>query len=129
MAARNAADELAWEMLVQLFDPTRIALESVSSHSLASEVMTATEKAAPDLLCVVSMPPGGLAQARYICRRIRARMPNVRILVFRPGAHETTRQASEKLIEDDGANSVAYSFEDALTKAEQQLAMRSPTPA
>ena len=129
VAARNAADELAWEMLVQLFDPTRIALESVSSHSLASEVMTATEKAAPDLLCVVSMPPGGLAQARYICRRIRARMPNVRILVFRPGAHETTRQASEKLIEDDGANSVAYSFEDALTKAEQQLAMRSPTPA
>jgi hypothetical protein len=125
--AHNATDELIWEMLVQLFDPARFGCESVGSDSLASEVSAAAEERAPDLMCVVSSPPGGLAQARYICRRIRARLPEIRILVFRPGIPEGARHSAEKLLED-GANSVAFSFEDALIQVEQQLAMR-PSPA
>jgi hypothetical protein len=125
--AHNATDELIWEMLVQLFDPARFACESVGSDSLASEVSAAAERRAPDLMCVVSSPPGGLAQTRYICRRIRARLPDIRILVFRPGVPEGGRHGADKLLED-GANSVAFSFEDALIQVEQQLAMR-PSPA
>lgn len=125
--AHNATDELVWEMLVQLFDPARIACESVSSDSLASEVTAAAEDRAPDLMCVVSSPPGGLAQTRYICRRIRARLPDIRILVFRPGVPEGARHGAEKLLED-GANGVAFSFEDALIQVEQQLAMRPSPP-
>jgi hypothetical protein len=121
--AHNATDELIWEMLVQLFDPARIACESVGSDSLASEVSAAAEQRAPDLMCVVSSPPGGLAQTRYICRRIRERLPDIRILVFRPGVPEGARHSTEKLLED-GANSVALSFEEVLIKIDQQLAVR-----
>ena len=121
--ARNMTDELIWEMLVQLLDLTRIDVESVGSDSLASEATAAAAQRTPDLICVVSTPPGGLAHTRYICRRLRARLPNVRILVFRPGVPEGDRHGAEKLI-DDGANGVAFSFADALTKAEQQLSMR-----
>jgi predicted PurR-regulated permease PerM len=128
VAARNATDELICEMLAQLFDPARIAFQSVSSDSLASEVTAAAEERAPDLICLVSTPPGGSAQARYICRRIRARLPNSRILVFRPGIPEGARHGTEKLIEEN-ANGVAFSFEEALTKAEQQVALRQAIPA
>jgi len=125
--AHNATDELLWEMLVQLLDPTRISCGSVGSDSLASEVSVAAEQHAPDLMCVVSSPPGGLAQTRYICRRLRARLPDIRILVFRPGMPEGARHLAEKLIED-GANAVAFSFEDALAQVQQQLAMRPSLP-
>ena len=125
--AHNATDELVWEMLVQLFDPARIACESVGSDTLASEVSAAAENRSPDLMCVVSSPPGGLAQTRYVCRRIRARLPDIRILVFRACVPEGARHGAEKLLED-GANSIAFSFQDALIQVEQQLAMR-PSPA
>jgi predicted PurR-regulated permease PerM len=127
VAVHNATDELMWELLVQLLDPATISSETVGSASLASEVSVAAQLHAPDLMCVVSSPPGGLAQTRYICRRLRARLPDVRILVFRPGMPEGARHLAEKLVED-GANGIAYSFEDAVVQVQQQLAMRPSLP-
>src|SRR6185437_15839810 len=90
VSARTVTDETIWEMLAQLVDPAKVQLESVGSSYLASDV-TAGEPAGaspdlPDLVCVISVPPGGLAQARYICRRLRAKLPRTPILVIRPGA-------------------------------------------
>jgi hypothetical protein len=65
-----------------LMAPSRIAIEVASREGGASGSCTTddwssapAEESPPDLLCVLSIPPGGLAQARYICRRLRAKLP------------------------------------------------------
>src|SRR5207302_388842 len=83
VSARTVTDETIWEMLAQLFDVEEVQLESVGSSYLASETTAAASmdisSDLPDLVCVISVPPGGLAQARYICRRLRAKLPKTPI--------------------------------------------------
>jgi proteasome lid subunit RPN8/RPN11 len=120
VSARTVTDETIWEMLSQLFDAKKVAVESVGSAYLASEVTAVAERQPPDLVCVISIPPGGLAQARYICRRLRAKLPLTPILVIRPGVQANRKQSAQRLTED-GANQVCFTLEDARTAAEQQL--------
>jgi predicted PurR-regulated permease PerM len=122
VSARSVTDETIWEMLAQLFDPTKVQMESVGSAYLGSEVTAAAEKEQPDLVCVISIPPGGLAQARYICRRLRAKLPKTPILVIRPGVQANGKESALRLTED-GASQVCFTLEDAHTAAEQQLVM------
>ena len=127
ISARNVGDEIVWEMLAQLFDPRKVHLESAGSAYLASEVAAVAEDRRPDVVCVIATPPGGLAQARYICRRLRAKLPDTPIVVIRPGVPPTARENARRLIAD-GATAVAFSIEEGHTTTEGQLAIR-PTPA
>jgi predicted PurR-regulated permease PerM len=127
VSARSATDELIWEMLAQLFDPTRVAVESVGSAYLASEVIVAAETQLPDLVCIISIPPGGLAQARYICKRIRAKLPDTQILVIRPGIQANGQESAQKLTED-GASGVVFTLQEAHSKAEQLLSTSQTNP-
>jgi hypothetical protein len=118
VSARTVTDETIWEMLAQLFDPQQVQLESVGSSYLGSELPTGESGGvsadAPDLVCVISVPPGGLAQARYICRRLRAKLPNTPLVVIRPGGQANAQESSQRLIED-GARQVCFTLESART--------------
>jgi hypothetical protein len=124
VSARTVTDEAIWEMLAQLFDAETVQLESVGSSYLASEATAASSadivSGSPDLVCVISVPPGGLAQARYICRRLRAKLPETPILVIRPGAQARGEESSRRLIED-GARHVCFTLEEARTIVERQV--------
>jgi hypothetical protein len=37
------------------------------------------------MICIAAVPPGGLAQTRYLCNRMRARFLNLKIAVGRWG--------------------------------------------
>ncbi|MEA2700387.1 MAG: hypothetical protein QOI66_4658 [Myxococcales bacterium] len=120
VSSRSATDETIWSMLSQLFDPTKVQLESVGSAYLASEGPATEEGALPDLMCVIAIPPGGLTQARYICRRLRAKFATTPILVIRPGLQADAKESAGRLIED-GASQVCFTVAEAHTVAEQYL--------
>lgn len=82
---RDRADELALGMLGQLVDQTRVELETASAAALTSEVVALVETVRPAVVCLALLPPGGLAQARYVLKRLRARYPDQKILVGRWG--------------------------------------------
>src|SRR5262249_45727747 len=46
----------------------------------------------PALVLVGSVGPGGLTEARYLCRRLRARFPGVQVLVGRWGRRRAGRE-------------------------------------
>ena len=120
VSARTVTDETIWEMLAQLFDPARVVVESVGSAYLASDPTAGVSADSADLVCVISIPPGGLTQARYLCRRLRAKLPTTPILVIRPGAQANGQESAQRLTED-GARQVCFTIEDARTVVEQQL--------
>jgi len=83
--AQDEADELALLMFRQLLDSTRYEVEIMSDAMLTAEVVARIGEKSPAMICIAALTPGGLAQTRYLCKRLRARFPNVKIAVGRWG--------------------------------------------
>ena len=119
--ARNAGDELLLELFTQRLPPARFTSSSVGAEALASEAVSSISEAAGiDLVCITSLPPGGLAQVKYLCKRLRARRPELFILVLRAGVPPELR-ASILSLTDDGASSVAFTLVEAVDVAQGLL--------
>jgi predicted PurR-regulated permease PerM len=86
--AQDEADELALAMFCQVLDPLKCAIEASSAHRLSSEVVSLVAEKNPAVLCIAALAPEGLAQTRYLCKRLRTRFPTLQILVGRWGAGE-----------------------------------------
>ncbi len=84
-SAQDEADELALLMFRQLLDSSRYEVEIISNAVLTSEVVALIGEKSPAMICIAAIIPGGLAQARYLCKRLRARFPNLKIVVGRWG--------------------------------------------
>ena len=83
--AHDEADELALLMIRQLLDSTRYEVEIMSAAMLTAEVVALIGEKNPAVICISAVGPGGLAQTRYLCKRLRARFPNLKIAVGRWG--------------------------------------------
>ena len=66
---------LALEMLRQLLDPARWEVEVLSLEMLSAELVALAGEKEPAVVCIGALPPGGLAHTRYLCKRLRARLP------------------------------------------------------
>ncbi len=84
-AAGDEADEIALAMLRQLLIPTDCAFEPISAHALSGEVVMLAADQKPRLLVIAALSPGALDQTRHLCKRLRARFPDIKILVGRWG--------------------------------------------
>jgi hypothetical protein len=72
---------LALGLFRELLDPARWEVTALTPDTLSSELLEAVERTRPAVLCVASLPPGGLAHTRYLCKRLRQRFPDLKILV------------------------------------------------
>jgi hypothetical protein len=97
--ARDAADEVALEMFRQLLDADRWHVDIASTEMLSAEMIAQAHRDQPALVCISALPPSGLAQARYLCKRLRAKLPETRILVGRWGLTANIEQNEEQLRE------------------------------
>ena len=78
-------------------------MEVVRDQWLSSEMVCMVEKMQPDVICIGSMPPGGLAHTRYLCKRLRKRYPRLKIVVGRWGLkrhQEENRQQIQEACAD-----------------------------
>jgi hypothetical protein len=86
--ARDEADALALEMVRHLLDPARYRIEMIGASMLTAEVVAWVDLHRPALLCVGAVAPGGLSQARHLCKRLRSQCPELKIVVGRWGLHD-----------------------------------------
>jgi predicted PurR-regulated permease PerM len=103
---RDESDALALEMLRQLLDPAKWEVEVVSAELLSAELVALAGEKAPAVVCVGALPPGGLAHTRYLCKRLRVRLPGAKMVVGRWGLKGNVEQNEEQLREA-GADQVA----------------------
>jgi len=102
----DEGDRLALEMLMQLLDPAVWEVEVLSLEMLSAELVALAGEKAPAVICIGALPPGGLAHTRYLCKRLRARLPEAKIVVGRWGLKDNVEQNEEQLREA-GADQVA----------------------
>ena len=123
---RDRADELALAMFGQLVDPSRIELELASTDVLSSEVVALVETVRPAVICLSVLPPGGLAQARYLAKRLRERYPDVKILVGRWGSRQGGEENWDAL-RSAGADHVSGSVLETVNYLGQLAALQPAT--
>jgi predicted PurR-regulated permease PerM len=95
----DEADLVALEMLKQLLDPEKWDVELLSLDLLSAEVIALVGDKTPPIVCIGALPPGGLAHTRYLCKRLRARLPEAKILVGRWGLVSDLERNQEQLRE------------------------------
>jgi predicted PurR-regulated permease PerM len=83
--AHDAEDQLALEMLARAMEPAQWNVQLIAPVTLAAELLEMVQAKQPDVICIAATRPGGLAHTRYICKRLRNRFPDLRILVGRFG--------------------------------------------
>jgi len=129
--ARDEVDEIALLMFRQLLDPARYEVDLTKTPLLTSEVVSLVAETSPALICIGAVPPGGLAQTRYLCKRLRARFPDLKIVVGRWGFRENTDETLAHL-RADGIDYVGTSLcetRDEVMRLVQQVASLTPEAA
>jgi predicted PurR-regulated permease PerM len=116
--ADGKADELALLSFEKMLDPRRYRAEVVSADMLAAEMVALVEQRGTKLVCIGAIAPGGLAHARYLCKRIRARSAEAKILVGRWGDAANLETARATLT-GAGADRVASTLAEARDQLSQ----------
>jgi predicted PurR-regulated permease PerM len=104
--AHDQADRLALEMLRQLLDPAKWIVEVAGVEMLTADLLAHVAEQSPALVCIGALPPGGLAHTRYLCKKLRARFPEVKIVVGRWGLTGNV-EADREQLQDAGADLTA----------------------
>jgi len=94
--AHDEGDAIALLMLQQLLDPALYEMEISDAGKRLSEILQEVEQKDPALFCVGFIPPGGLSASRHLSKLLRARLPELAIVVGHWGLHEkvhTDREA------------------------------------
>jgi predicted PurR-regulated permease PerM len=105
-ATNGGADELALAMLTHLLDDLPIGVEIARTRMQASELLALVREQGFSVVCLADLPPSPPSKARYLVKRLRAALPEVRILVGRWGPTALADESSQ-MLRESGANLVA----------------------
>ena len=105
-ATNGVADELALTMLAHVVDDLPIAVEMTKTRMQASELVSLVHEQGFSVVCIADLPPSPPSKTRYLVKRLRAALPEVRILVGR-WAPSALADESTQVLRDTGANLVA----------------------
>ena len=113
--ARAYRDELAGTMLTQLLQKQGFHAENASASLNARDVIELATKGEFEALCVSVVAPSTQIHARFICGKLRAALPQMKIVVGVWGATENMVETGERL-RSSGANEVVLSLAEAVVQ-------------
>lgn len=104
--AQDDIDAVAVAIASRLIDATRWEVEVLGPSMLTSEVVHLVDERRPAVVCIASVAPGGLSHTRHLCKRLRARCPDVSLVVGRFGLHDEAAAEHQELAQG-GADHIA----------------------
>ena len=121
----DEGDKTALFLLALMLGPA-LADTRVTSHALlVSETLEVIQRDKPDLVCVGSLPPGGLRETRFLVRRLRARFPDLPLVVGRWDSARRVERWREQLV-GLGIETVLPTLAATRTRVELLLEARRP---
>jgi len=106
VATNGSADELALQMLGRVLDDLPIVVEIMTGRMLASELVALMRAQGASVVCLADLPPSPPSKTRYLVKRLRAALPEVRIVIGRWGPPALADDSTQAL-RDAGATLVA----------------------
>ena len=81
LPAHDEADEIAALMMTHLLEQRNYHAQLLTADALASEMVDAMGRLEVNLALVSALPPGAVLHSRYLCKRLSARFPELRLLI------------------------------------------------
>ncbi len=81
LPAHDRADEIAASMLAQLLEQKGLAALSFASNGPAPHEWIGLLEGSSDVVCISAVPPYAFAPARALCKQIRERFPQLKVVV------------------------------------------------
>ncbi len=117
-ALRGEADQLALWMLAQALGD-RAELSISMAPQLMSEWVEKVVEEKPALVCISAMPPGAQLAAAVLCRRLRERLPDSRLIVCPWSLPE--QELDPRALKEAGANWVTGSIRETVEVIRREL--------
>ena len=128
ISASDQADELTTHMLVQLMERASHQTLQLPGSSVSGEILDTLAHETNTVIFISALPPFAFSQARAICQRVRAHLPNNRIIIGLWNAPEDPDQAPELSIERFG-NGKPNVIVNTLAQALQQVTNWTQSPS
>jgi hypothetical protein len=81
LPARDEGDEIAALMLAQVLEASGCVTQAFAVTTRASELVDLVAERDPIVACISATPPAPVMHARHLSRRLRARLPDVHLVV------------------------------------------------
>ena len=120
LPARDESDEIAGIMFAQVLQRSGFKAEAVSVTALASEMIELVEKQKADIVIVSALPPAAVTHARYLCKRLQQKFPDIHVIIGLWTVKGDLSRAKERMTCND-TDSVVNTFADAIHEVEQRV--------
>ena len=97
LPARDEADEIVAMMVAQVLEMGNCPAKYVAVDALASEMVEAAARHQARIACISALPPSAATHARYLCKRLRAQIPDISLVVGLWGAKGDLVKTRDKL--------------------------------
>jgi predicted PurR-regulated permease PerM len=128
VASRDVADELASRMLIELLDPAILASTVIAADSLTGETIDRIAALSPAAVCISAIPPAASLHARVLCKRLRARFPDLPIIVGL-WDHSLTTAIARQRLGDLGTEYIVTTLAQAVATIESLVPRPATTAA
>jgi hypothetical protein len=108
-AANGNGDELALVMLAHLVADLPIQLDIHPGRLHANGLVSLLQTEKISVLCIADLPPSAPSKTRYVVKRLRSALPDLRIVVGRWAPQALADESTEGLLQD-GATRVAVTL-------------------
>lgn len=127
LAAHAGGEEeaLALELLRHLLEPEGWALKAMALGRLRSAVKELAQRQEKSIVCVASIPSGGLVRLRGFCRRVRVWFPEEKIVAGRWGQTEDV-EPLKSVLRSAGADDVATTLLETREQIRSLLGLPAP---
>jgi hypothetical protein len=107
-------DELVGEMRAQCFS-SNASRRKHPAKLVVGELIKLVDEADVDAAWILVVAPSTIIHARYLCVKLRAQLPNLKIAIGLWGATENITQTAQR-VRDSGANEVVTTIADAVVQ-------------
>jgi predicted PurR-regulated permease PerM len=118
LPANDASDEIAAVMLGQLLEFRGYCPSIVSVTQLASEMVETVQNSKADVVCISALPPAAVTHARYLCKRLHGKLPEIEMSVGLWNSGTDLKRARER-ISTVRSVQVASTFSQAIEQIHQ----------
>lgn len=125
VAAHDEADHVAALVLARMLEPPEFNPQVISHPLLIAETLDELEKRACKVVCISAVPPHAAAHAGHLCKRLKGRLPELRVVVAL-----WTDEASDKLkarLADAGVDHVVARLPEAIATLRELQQLKSGT--
>jgi hypothetical protein len=128
-AARDEVDEAAMHILASRLAVDGVEFDTAPASLLAAEVVDRVALFAPAVVVVGAVAPGGLAQGRYVIKRLRARFPELPLIAARWGPPDGRDEARAQLVAAGATEFVATLREARASVLQYRQVETEPAPS